>query len=421
MSSPSADRGLEWYVARRYMASRHRGRLFSFITWIALGGVTVGVSALVVVIGVMSGMQEDLLGKILESSPHVQVLQQGRSLRMDDWETVAGRVRQIEGVEAVVPWVLTTVTALRETYSQPADMYGVPLDPGGPPVTEMEARIQAGAHDLGPTASGLPPVLMGSRLAARMQVFSGDTLTLIAFENLTVDVMGLPSPSMRQYEVTGTFTTGMYEYDIKNIYVPIEAAQEQLGILDGDQVSGLGVRVHDIDEAGPVSDRIQAELGYDFLAVSWSTTNRALFSALELEKLAMGLILTLIVVVAAFNIVSTLVMVVVDRTREIGILKSMGMTDRMIRRIFMIQGLSIGIIGTTLGTVLGLVLAWVLDTFEIITIPAEVYFVETLPVSIHPTEIAMIVVVSLLIAFLATIYPALKASQLQPVRAIRHE
>ena len=421
MSSPSPRRGLEWYVARRYMASRRKGRLFSFITWIALGGVTVGVSALVIVIGVMSGMQEDLKGKILESSPHVLVLQQGASLRMDDWRTWADRVRQIEGVEAVAPWVLTTVTALRGRYSQSADMYGVPLDPGSAAVTEMEARIQEGAHDLGPTKSGLPPVLMGSRLAARMQVFNGDTLTLIAFENLTVDIMGMPSPSMRQYEVTGTFTTGMYDYDVKNIYVPIEASQEQLGILEGDRVSGLGVRVRDPDNARAVSDSIQFALGNEFYAVSWQTTNAALFSALELEKLAMYLILTLIVVVAAFNIVSTLVMVVVDRTREIGILKSMGMTDRMILRIFMLQGLSIGVIGTTLGTALGLVLAWVLDTFEIISIPPDVYFVEKLPVSVHATDVGMIVGVSLLIAFLATIYPALKASQLQPVRAIRHE
>jgi lipoprotein-releasing system permease protein len=213
----------------------------------------------------------------------------------------------------------------------------------------------------------------------------------------------------------------MYDYDIKNVYVPIKAAQEQLGILRGDRVSGLGVRVHDPDEAGPVSDLIQAELGYDFLATSWSTINGALFSALELEKLAMYLILTLIIVVAAFNIVSTLVMVVVDRTREIGILKSMGMTDRMILRIFMLQGLSIGVLGTALGTALGLFLAWILDTFEVIKIPPDVYFVEKLPVSIHAADVAMIVGVSLLIAFLATIYPALKASQLQPVSAIRHE
>ena len=186
--------GLEWYVARRYLSSSG-GRLFSFITWIALGGVTVGVSALVIVIGVMSGMQEDLLGKILESSPHVYVQQGGRSIRMDHWRTTADRVRQIEGVEAVAPFVFTTVTAtaLRGDYTQSADMFGVALDPEGIAPTEIEARIQDGTYDLGPTASGLPPVLMGNRLAARMFVFTGDTITLIAWESLKVDPTGFPS------------------------------------------------------------------------------------------------------------------------------------------------------------------------------------------------------------------------------------
>ncbi|HIF05924.1 MAG TPA: ABC transporter permease [Gemmatimonadetes bacterium] len=234
-------------------------------------------------------------------------------------------------------------------------------------------------------------------------------------------LLGIPTPTLRNFEVTGTFTTGMYDYDIKNIYVPLDAAQDQLGILDAGQVGMLSVRVQDPDEAGQVAGLIQQTLGPDFQAISWTTTNSALFSALELEKLAMYVILTLIVVVAAFNIVSTLVMVVVDRTREIGILKSMGMTDRMILRIFMLQGLSIGVVGTILGTSLGLVIAWVLDTFEVIKIPPDVYFVEKLPVSIHFSDIASIIAVSLLIAFLATIYPALKASQLQPVQSIRHE
>ena len=429
MSSSPPSRGLEWYVARRYLSAKGGGRLFSFITWIALGGVTVGVSALVVVIGVMSGMQEDLMGKILDTSPHVLVQQFGASLRMDDWQTVADIVREVDGVEAVAPFVLTTVTALRGErgeYSQSADLYGVALDPKGPAVTEMEGRIQEGILNLGPTKSGLPPVVVGSRLAARLYAYPGDTLTLIAFDNLTFP-NGVPTPSIRNYEVTGTFTTGMYDFDIRNLYVSIEAAQGHLD-LNSDQVGGLGVRVSDPGKADAVADSIQAALGFDrttlaaeFRATSWSETNRALFSALELEKLAMYLILTLIVVVAAFNIVSTLVMVVVDRTREIGILKSMGMTDRMVLRVFMIQGLSIGVIGTTVGAVLGLVIAWALDTFEIIKIPPEVYFVDKLPVSIHPADIGMIVGVSLLIAFLATIYPAFQASRLQPVRAIRHE
>ena len=425
MSSRAPGPGLEWYVARRYLSSKGGSRLFSLITWIALGGVTVGVSALVVVIGVMSGMQEDLLGKILESSPHVLVQQRGGSLRMDDWEAVADRVREVDGVVAVAPWILTSVTALRgerQEYTQYADMFGVAVDPLGPAVTEMEARIQEGVYNLSPTKSGLPPVVMGSRLAARMWAFEGDTLTVIAYDNIKIDLFGVPTPSIRQYEITGTFTTGMYDYDIKNIYVPIEAAQEQLGLLDRNRIGWLGVRVRDPDEAGEVSDAITAALGSnEFAATSWSVTNGALFSALELEKLAMYLILTLIVVVAAFNIVSTLVMVVVDRTREIGILKSMGMTDRMILRVFMIQGLSIGVIGTTAGAVLGLVIAWVVDTFEIIKIPPEVYFVDKLPISIHAADVGMIMSVSFVIAFLATIYPALQASRLQPVRAIRHE
>ena len=414
-------KGLDWYIARRYLSSNKGGRLLSLITWIALGGVTIGVGALIVVIGVMTGMQEDLMSKILETSPHVLVLQQGSSLRMDDWPTVAASVREIDEVVAVAPFVLTQVSVLRGKYSQPADMYGVALDISGPAVTEMESRIQTGVHDLRKTSSGLPPVLLGSRLAARMQVFRGDTLTLIAFENLTVDVMGLPTPSMRQYEMAGTFTTGMYDYDVKNIYVPIDASQEQLGILDGNQISGLGVRTVDAADAGFVADRIQERLGFEFSAVSWSTTNQALFSALKLEKLAMGLILFLIVVVAAFNIVSTLVMVVVDRTREIGILKSMGLTDRMILRVFMLQGFWIGGFGTLLGALLGIVLAWLLGTFEIVSIPPEVYFVDRLPVSVRVTDVVKITSLSIVIAFTATIYPALQASRLQPVDAIRHE
>ena len=413
--------GLEWYIARHYLSSASGGRLLSFITWIAVGGVAVGVSALVIVIGVMTGMQEDLMGKILESSSHVTVLKNGSSLRMDDWQNVIVSAREVEGVAGVAPFVQTSVAVSRAGYTQPADLYGVAIDGNGPPVNDMEARIQEGIHDLGPTGSGLPPVILGSRLAARMQLFTGDTITVISFENLRVDVMGMPTPSLRQYEVTGTFTTGMYDYDMKNIYVPLEAAQEQLGILEQNIISGLGIRTDDPDEASAVAQAVQEALGLDFYAMSWSTTNRALFSALKLEKLAMGLILTLIVVVAAFNIVSTLVMVVVDRTREIGILKSMGMTDRRILRVFILQGLWIGVIGTIIGTSLGLSLAWLLDTYEIIRIPPDVYFVDKLPISIRFVDVARIVGVSVFIALMATVYPAFQASRLQPVDAIRHE
>jgi len=411
----------EFYIARRYLASSSSGKLFSLITWIALGGVTVGVAALIVVIGVMSGMQKDLLDKILDASPHVVVLEEGSALRMNNWHLAIDRVKSVEGVVSVSPFVLSQVSVLRGAYSQPADMYGVSQSTEGEASTEMEARIREGIHDLGPTESGLPAVLMGSRLAARMQVFRGDTVTLIAFENISVGPMGMPSPSMRQYQVNGTFTTGMYDYDMKNIYVPLAASQEQLGILEENQISGLSVSTENPEEAAIIAERIRNRMGTGYSATSWKTTNSALFSALELEKLAMGIILFLIVVVAAFNIVSTLVMVVVDKTREIGILKAMGVSDKTVLRIFMLQGIGIGLLGTALGLTLGVVTAVVLNQSGIIKIPAEVYFVDKLPLALNMNDVGIIVIGSVAISFLATVFPSIRASQLDPVDAIRHE
>ncbi len=414
---------LSWFVARRYLAARKKGRFLSFITWIALGGITVGVTALIVVLAVMNGMQEDLQGKILGSTPHVMVLERGPALRMNNWRAVADTLRTAPEVEAVAPFALTNVVVVRgEDYVQPADLYGVSLE-GTPDeaVTSMEQDILQGIHTLGETKSGLPPVVLGMRLADRMAVFPGDSLLIFSLENFGLDPMGGYRPAVRQFEVTGTFETGMYDYDLNNMYAPLEWVQGILGIGAADQVSGLGVRISDPWRATEVSADLQTRLGGSFFVESWTTTNQSLFSALQLEKLAMGVILSLIVMVAAFNIVSTLVMVVVDRTSEIGILKSMGMSDGQILRIFVLQGLAIGTLGTAIGTGLGLLLSWILHRFEIIRIPPDVYFIDRLPVSIQIGDVVLIVAVSVLISFVATIYPALQASRLQPVEAIRHE
>jgi lipoprotein-releasing system permease protein len=194
-----------------------------------------------------------------------------------------------------------------------------------------------------------------------------------------------------------------------------------LGLAERDIVSGIGVRTRDPEQAAQVGARLQEALASNYLATNWMSTNSTLFAALKLEKIGMGLILFLIVLVAAFNIVSTLIMVVADRTREIGILKSMGMTDQGILRVFVLQGAWIGIVGTVVGTALGGVMCYVLDRYNLIQIPPEVYFVDRLPVSLEVADLLVIVTASVLIAFLATIYPSLKASRLQPVEAIRHE
>ncbi len=413
---------LEWYIARRYLASRKKGRFLSLITWIALGGVTLGVMALIVVIAVMTGAQEDLRQKILDSNAHVIVLERGTALRMDDWSSVRDVVASVPGVVATAPFILTQVAIYRGEYAQPASLYGVPTDPSEVPVTEMEAEIREGILNLGESESGLPPVLLGSRLAARMQVFTGDTLLLIGLENYRTDPFGSLRPAMRQFQVTGTFTTGMYDYDVENIYARLDDVQELLDLRESNRVSGIGARIEDPWMAAEVGDSIRTALGgYPYFVESWITTNRALFSALKLEKIAMGVILFLIVVVAAFNIISTLVMVVADRTREIGILKSMGMDNRRILRTFMLQGLWIGVIGTGVGAGAGVALCWVLDRYEIVTIPPDVYFVDRLPVSLHLSDVLLILAATIGVAFVATIYPALQASHLEPVEAIRHE
>jgi lipoprotein-releasing system permease protein len=412
---------LDWFLASRYLASRKGGRLLSFITWVALGGIIVGVTALVLVIGVMTGMQEDLRDKILESNPHVMVLQPGSSLRMDDWRTVLDTVATVDGVTAAAPFVMSNAFLARGGYSQAALLFGVATDTRVGAPTGLEKDILEGTVDLEPPESGLPPVVLGSRLAGVMQVFRGDTVTIGSFDNLEVDTFLGAAPKMMQFEVTDDFTTGMYDADSRNAYTTLAAAQSLMGFVVDDDVSGIEISTVDPGRATAIADVIGERLGLTYDVSSWAVTNAALFSALKLEKLAMGVILFLIVLVAAFNIISTLVMVVADRTREIGILKSMGMTDGAILRVFMLQGAWIGVVGTLIGTFLGLALCWAVDTFDLIRIPPDVYFVDHLPVSLHVLDVVTIVAASILVAFVATIYPSLQASSLEPVEAIRRE
>lgn len=413
---------LNWFIARHYLRAGRGSGLLSLITWIALGGVTLGVAALITVTSVMGGMQAELRGKILESTPHLYVLEFSTSLRLPDYQAVVDSILLVDGVVGAAPFALSSVSVMMAggEYSQPATLFGIDIDTTGIAATDMERKIIDGSLNLAPPASGLPPLLMGTVLADRLGVFAGDSLVILSMENLKQDGFGGFQPTMRQFEITGTFTTGMFEYDLQNVYTTLADAQELIG-LDSTDASGIGVRTEDPGMATEIGDRLRDRLGYPYSVESWITRNRALFSALELEKRALGVIVFLIVIVAAFNIVSTLVMVVADRTAEIGILRTMGMTQSDILRVFVLQGLWIGVIGTALGATLGVTVSWALDRFELIRIPGEVYFVDHLPATLDPFDITLIVLASVAISFVATIYPARQASRLEPVDAIRHE
>jgi lipoprotein-releasing system permease protein len=397
---------LEWRVARRYLASRRGTRFLSLITLIAIGGVAVGVTALIVVTAVMNGLQTELRKGILGVNPHVFVLTYGEGMRMDGWQAPLTRVRTVEGVVAAAPFVHTEVGLQnRGKYAEAAVLRGIDLSAAGSAVTDIPGILRAARIDLANTRSGLPGLAAGATLGARLGLIPGDTVTLIAFTNARMGPMGFV-PKMEMYEYVGGFRTGMWEYDNKFAYTTLAAAQELSGLETA--VSGLEVRAEDPYEARELSGRIEQALGIPYRTDDWMNMNASLFSALKLEKLALTLILLLIVIVAAFNIVSTLVMVVTDKTREIGILKSMGMTAR-------------GIVGAALGAAGGGILTYVVDRFKLISIPGEIYFISHLPVKADPVDIVGIIVATVLISFIATVYPAWQAARMDPVEAIRHE
>jgi lipoprotein-releasing system permease protein len=410
---------LEWRVARRYLSSRRGTRFLSLITLIAIGGVSVGVTALIVVTSVMNGLQTELRKGILGVNPHVFVLTYGEGMRMDRWDAALARTREVPGVVAAAPFVHTEVGLRnRGGYVEASVLRGIQPEQQGTEVTDIPRLLRENRIRLDRGASGLPAIALGQTLGGRLGLIPGDTVTVISLSNARVGAMGLV-PRMEMFEYAGAVRTGMWEYDNKFAYTSLQAAQDLAGL--GEAVSGLEARAEDPYRAEELAARIEKTLGIPYRTDNWMNMNRSLFSALKLEKLALTLILLLIVIVAAFNIVSTLVMVVTDKTREIGVLKSMGMTARRILTLFMMQGLVIGIVGAVIGGTLGVLVTYVVDRFKLISIPGEIYFISHLPVKVDPLDLGMILLSTVVISFLATVYPAWQAARLDPVEAIRHE
>ena len=413
---------LEWRIARRYLRSRRTSRTASLNTVISTGGVAVGVTALIVVLGVMNGLRDDLRQRILVANPHLRILTFGAGLRMDDWRKVIKLVRQQPGVVAAAPEVISQagITAGQD-YGEGVNLVGFDPDTGSRSVTSLPQSIQQGDLSFRTTKPDVDGgILLGVRLANRLSVYPGDVVTLVPVTQAKVNpALGVAVPRFWRFEVSGLFDTGMFQYDNQFVVVRRDVAQKFTGL--GDAVSGIAVRVDDPDRAPAIGEALEKRLGYPYRSLDWQTQNASLFSALQLEKLAMGLIIFFIMVVAAFNIVGTLTMVVADKTREIGILRAMGLTSPAVARVFLLQGAVIGGFGTAIGLIIGLTVAYVVDKSGLVRINPAVYFIDHLPVHVEVRDVFVVVAASLAIAVLATLYPSRSASGLTPVDAIRHE
>jgi len=413
---------LDLRVAMRYLRSRRSSRLISLITVIAVGGVTIGVMALVIVLGVMNGMQNDLREKILVVNPHLRVLTYGEGLRLDDWPEVLAKVRRAPGVEASAPFVMTQgLVSAGHDYAEGVMVIGVESDTGRRAVTSLPHYLTKGDLTFRTTRSDVEGgVAIGTRLASKLSAYPGDVITMVAPAGSQFNrSLGTFVPKYRRYEVTGMFETGMYDYDNSYILMRREAAQDFAGL--GGAVTGIEVRLENPEHATEAGKQLESMLGYPYRALDWQLQNRSLFSALKLEKLAMGLVVFLICVVAAFNVVGTLTMIVRDKTREIGILLAMGMHRGRIRRVFLTQGVFIGLTGTVLGAVLGVFVGSLVNRGHLIPIDPSIYFIDHLPVLINPLDALAVVAASVVIATLAPLYPSVQAARLEPVTAIRYE
>lgn len=409
----------EIFVGLRYLRAKRRTRTISLNTFISITGITLGVAALIGTLGIMTGFKEDMQAKILGTTSHVVVQPRGQQT-LAGYEDLVQQVEDVPGVVAATPYIYQQVLLTSKTGVRGIVLRGIDPDKE-PEVTEITKNVKSGTvQDLAvPAASAQtgtkPGIILGKELARRLGVVVGSRINVVSPVG-PISALGM-TPKIRPFRIVGLFESGMYEYDASLAYISLQEAQRFFSM--GSAVTGIEVKVEDVFVADAVAKRIDARLGTGYMARDWMLLNRNLFSALRLEKTMMFLLLVLITLVASFNIVGTLTMIVTEKQREIAILKAMGATPGAIMRIFMLNGVVIGLTGTAIGIPLGYTFLYLIENY--FTFDQTVYFLSSIPVHVKALDVFLVAFSAILISFAATLYPSWQAAKLAPVSALRYE
>jgi lipoprotein-releasing system permease protein len=398
------------FIAQRYLRSRSRSGFISLISYLSIGGVTIGTAALIIVMSVMNGFESEVRQRILGADAHVRLTTYG-DRGITDWPEVAAIVRKVPHVIGVSPYIFEKGMLRVGNATEGVMLRGV--DPATlSQVSDLPKHILSGsvnfAHD------GLPGIVIGRFLAERLGVAVNDTVVLFSPAGMTST---FSAPAVRKFIVTGVFQTGLFEFDDIIAYLDVNVARELF--KRSDRVDGLEIKLDNMYLAGKVKRELESRFDQPYYAQTWFELRRTLFSWMKIEKWMWTIVLSLIIMVAAFNILSTLIMVAMEKRRDIGILKAMGARDRDVARIFSTQGLIVGIVGGTLGTLIGFLVCLGQLRYHWVSLPSDIYFLEALPVKMQPLDFVAVVVIAVLLSYLGAVYPARRAARLQPVDAIR--
>jgi len=405
----------ELRVALRYLTARRKQAFISMISGVAVLGVAVGVMALLIALGLMTGLQSEIRARILGATAHVSVFR-ARAEPFEDFAPAIAKLRALPGVAGAAPAVYGKALLTSATGAAVATLKGI-VPSEERTVTDVIAKLRDGsAAALEKPGEGAAPVLLGSALADSLSVGVGDVVTVTSPRG-RLSPVGL-LPRVVRVRVAGTVKTGLYEFDAGWGYLPLASARR---LFDADATSLVEVRLDDMFAVKPVSKAIVASLGGGYVTTDWVQMNQSLFSALWIEKMAIGITIGLIVAVAALNIVATLVLMVMEKHKDIAILVSMGASRGAIMRVFMLQGTIIGFVGTALGGLLGWGACRVLDRYQLIRIPEDVYQIAWVPFRLLPVDAAVVLAGALVVCFMATLYPARGAARLDPAESLRYD